>query len=44
MIMQGEVFGSLQCSTSIDKLAKEVYSRPELLYKYKWVANVPPHS
>ena len=31
VIMQGGVFGSLQCTTSIDKLAKEVYSRPELL-------------
>ena len=30
IIMQGGVFGSLQCTTSIDKLAKEVYRRPEL--------------
>ena len=42
IIMQGGVFGSLQCTTSIDKLAKEVYSRPELLYMYKGVAAVPP--
>ena len=38
VIMQGGVFGSLQCTTSIDKLAKEVYSRPELLYLYKGTA------
>ena len=40
--MQGGVLGSIQCTTSIDKLAKEVYDRPELLYKYKGVADVPP--
>ena len=42
IIMQGGVLGSIQCTTSIDKLAKEVYERPELLYKYKGVADVPP--
>ena len=42
IIMQGGVFGSIMCTTSMDKLAKEVYSRPELLYKYKGVADVPP--
>ena len=42
IIMQGGVFGPLQCTTSIDKLAKEVYSRPELLYMYKGVEAVPP--
>ena len=40
--MQGGVFGSLQCTTSIDKFAKEVYRRPELLYMYKGVVEVPP--
>jgi hypothetical protein len=40
--MQGGVFGSLQCTTSIDKLAKEVYSRHELIYMYKGIAAVPP--
>ena len=40
--MQGGVFGSLQCPTSIDKLAKEAYIRPELLYMYKGGAAVPP--
>ena len=42
LIMQGGVFGSLMCTTSMDSLAKEVYSRPELLYKYKGVADIPP--
>ena len=36
------MFGSLKCTTSFDKLAKEVYSRPELLYMYKGVTAVPP--
>ena len=40
--MQGGVFGSLMCTTSMDSLAKEVYSRPEVLYKYKGVADIPP--
>ena len=42
VIMQGGVFGSLPCTTSIDQLAKEIYSKPELLYMYKGVAAVPP--
>ena len=42
IIMQGGVFGSLQCTTSIDSLAKEVYSRKELIYMYKGVAAIPP--
>ena len=41
IIMQGGVFGPLQCTTSIDKLAKEVYSKHEPLYMYKEVAAVP---
>ena len=41
IIMQGGVFGSLQCTTSIDKLAKEVYSRPGLIYMYKGIEAVP---
>ena len=40
--MQGGVFGSLYCTTSFDKLAKEAYSRPELLIMYKGVTAVPP--
>ena len=42
IIMQGGVFGSIMCTKSIDKLAKEVYCRKELLYMYKGVAAVPP--
>ena len=42
IIMQGGVFGSLQCTASIDSLAKEVYSRKELIYIYKGVAAIPP--
>ena len=41
-IMQGGVFGSLQCTASIDKFVKQIYSRPNLLYLYKGVAAVFP--
>ena len=42
IVMQGGVFGSIMCTTSMDKLAKHVYSNKELLYMYKGVAAVPP--
>ena len=39
--MQGSVWGSLCCVVLMDKLGKLVYSRPELLYYYKGVVEVP---
>ena len=35
IIMQGTVWGSLCCTTTMDKLGKLVYQNEELLYKYK---------
>ena len=34
IIMQGTVFGSLICTSVMDKLAKLFYSDEKLLYKY----------
>ena len=39
--MQGTVFGSLICSSVMDKLAKIFYSDRKLLYKYEGEVNVP---
>ena len=41
IIMQGTVWGSLLCTSTIDKLGELAQSRPDLLYKYKGVP-VPP--
>ena len=41
-IMQGSVWGGLCCTVLMDKLAKFVYSRPELMIKYKGLVPVPP--
>ena len=41
VIMQGSVFGSIMCTTVMDKLAKPFYSDKTLLYKYKNVVDVP---
>ena len=40
-IMQGTVWGSLLCTSSIDGLGKQCYKTPELLYQYKGVP-IPP--
>ena len=41
IIMQGTVFGSLICTSVMDKLAKIFYKNPELVYKYKNKVEVP---
>ena len=41
IIMQGSVFGSILCTTSIDKLGKLVYKNEKLTYKYKGKVTVP---
>ena len=41
IIMQGSVWGSLCCVVLMDKLGKLVYSKPELLYYYKGLVEVP---
>ena len=40
--MQGTVWGSLFCTTTMDKLPKMIYNTPELIYKYKGEVDVPP--
>ena len=42
VIMQGTVWGSLFCATTMDKLAKLAYQNRELLYQYKGKVDVPP--
>ena len=39
--MQGSVFGSIICTTVMDKLAKLFYTEKNLLYQYKGEVNVP---
>ena len=41
-IMHGTVWAGLMCSTSMDKLGKEVYDDPSLVYKYRNMVDVPP--
>ena len=42
IIMQGSVWGSLLCTTSMDKLGQMFYENEELLYWYKGNVAVPP--
>ena len=41
IVMQGEVFGPLECSITVDTFGKECLARKEYLYSYKGV-EVPP--
>ena len=41
IIMQGTVFGSIICTSVIDKLAKIFYESPDIMYKYKGEVKVP---
>ena len=41
IVMQGEVFGPLECSISVDSIGKECIARGQYLYSYKGV-DVPP--
>ena len=40
--MQGSIFGSLCCVVLMDKMAKLVYNKPDLLYMYKDLVGTPP--
>ena len=42
IVMQGSVWGSLFCTTTMDKLGQYAYEHPDLLYLYKGVVAVPP--
>ena len=41
IVMQGTVWGSLMCTSTMDNLGKEAYSQPDILYNYKGV-EIPP--
>ena len=41
-IMQGTVWAGLMCTNTMDKLGKEVYADPSLVYKYRGIVDVPP--
>ena len=41
-IMQGTVWANLMCTSTMDKLCKLSYQKPELLYKYRKKICVPP--
>ena len=40
--MQGTVWAGLMCTTTMDKLGKEVYADPGLVYKFRGKVQVPP--
>ena len=42
IVMQGSVWGSLFCTTTMDKLGQLAYENSELLYIYKGLGSVPP--
>ena len=41
IVMQGTVWGSLFCTTTMDKLGKLEYNNEDLLYKYKNQVDIP---
>ena len=41
IIMQGTVWGSLLCTSTMDRLGQLMYSDPKLIYKYKGVVDTP---
>ena len=41
-VMQGSVWGSLFCTTTMDKLGALAYEDESLLYRYKGIVAVPP--
>ena len=41
-IMQGTVFGSLICTSVVDKLAKIFYGNQDIMYQYKKEVDIPP--
>ena len=42
LILQGEIFGPLQCSVTIDTIGKECVEEHKNLYMYKGLVGVPP--
>ena len=41
-VMQGTVWAGLMCTSTMDKLGRQAYSDPNLLYKYRGDVDVPP--
>ena len=41
-VMQGTVWAGLKCTATMDKLGKQAYKDPNLLYKYKNIVDIPP--
>ena len=41
IVMQGTTWGSLLCTTTMDKLGKRIYENDELLYKYNGEVDIP---
>ena len=42
IVMQGDVFGSLMCSKTVDTVGKECLENKKHLYLYKEIVEVPP--
>ena len=42
IVMQGEVFGPIECSVTVDTFGKECLSEQKYLYSYKGLVGVPP--
>ena len=41
IVMQGTIWGSLLCTTSMDKLGKQIYENDGVLYKYQSKVEIP---
>jgi hypothetical protein len=42
LVLQGEIFGPLECSVSVDKFGKECLEEQKYLYSYKQMVGIPP--
>ena len=42
LVLQGEIFGPLECSVSVDKFGKECLEEQKYLYPYKRMVGIPP--
>ena len=42
LVLQGEIFGPLECSVSVDKFGKECLEEQKHLYSYRGLVGIPP--
>ena len=42
IVLQGTVFGNLECTATMDKVGKFAYESKKPIYKYKGVVDIPP--